>query len=766
MRIPLTEPTAPRYITINHESNQVHLMVPVVSGQEISTDNTCKATVALRDFFYGGALRELTAYKNALAFDIALLSVDNPQRVAKEARLAQIEAYIEAVSAMRNSYSDAMTAFLTRPSNLYGIQLRPRTQDSQSRVVNPVFNIERRNNAAGIPLSALYNAMHETFPGIVIGVTDPRSRLTNEVLGAIPASPTFENIRDALTTQCKDLFGMDIDFTAYFKRVNNMAVKQTADKAHIDALMGFSEENRATPEDYIDALLGTCAPDMWGTIPVPASPFFSIPAMVDVDERTERLSILTQFFLANLNIYCKAKGISAENFGTLLDASAATSRELVSVITTALNAGDDVEMVLCTFCNANADKFRLTRALNTEDVATIKEKFERTYHTVTATKENPHMDDFMILDVGALGETAKFVTHQGAICVNFADMVDAVAASANPDYFASIRADFATHPVEIPQSNEGVAGTIDVDIEALITRINDEQFEQLPDAVKVACRAHPTFQMRQFLPGVAKGRQDEADALLTASPANQQDLLRTPGVFTDYSGRTFNCTAFEYAYWAKDTHMCRMLERHMDDETKAYMLERIDEIERIDAATGQPVGLVYSQGGLEHRSAHFDLLPLVDALQRYVDGYYNWERTHNWDAMKAAWMEVGILQRDMPVHVVNEYCRPDRSFHPRPEFNEGALPRSLRFYNFETGGKQSLFPLGISDSSGLGIDFALARGLTRQGVRLAAGWARGAGASIDLAAISHLDEIRTVDLTRLRESLLPTDLEPSHSMRV
>lgn len=53
MHIPLTEPTAPRYITINQETNQVHLMVPVVSGQEISTDNTCKATVALREFFDG-----------------------------------------------------------------------------------------------------------------------------------------------------------------------------------------------------------------------------------------------------------------------------------------------------------------------------------------------------------------------------------------------------------------------------------------------------------------------------------------------------------------------------------------------------------------------------------------------------------------------------------------------------------------------------------------------------------------------------------------
>ena len=185
---------------------------------------------------------------------------------------------------------------------------------------------------------------------------------------------------------------------------------------------------------------------------------------------------------------------------------------------------------------------------------------------------------------------------------------------------------------------------------------------------------------------MAKGKQDEADALLTASPGNKQDMLRTPGVFTDYSGRTFNCTAYEYAYWAKDTHMCRMLERHMNNETKMEILARIKVIEGIDTAPGQPVGLSYQQRGHEHRSAHFDLTLLISALQRFVDGFNNWERTYNWDAMRAAWMEIGILQRDMPVHVVNEYCRPDRSFNPRPEFNEGTMPRSVRFYNLGAGG--------------------------------------------------------------------------------
>ena len=752
MHIPLTEPTAPRYITINQETNQVHLMVPVVSGQEISTDNTCKATVALREFFDGGALRELNAYKDALVFDILLLEEENPQRIAKEARLAQIGAYLEAVQAMQYSHGDAMTALMTRPSNLYSIQLRPRVQDSLSKVVNPAFNIERKNDARGNPQSAMYNAMQGRYPSIMIGQPDPRARVTSAILSALPASSSFTDIQQALREQSLALFGLTIDLT---QRTDGTP----ATKEVIDTLMGFGAD--ATPEDYIEALLGACALDVWETLPTP--PFYSIPAATSVDERTERLSILTQFFLGIVNVYCKARGISVQNFGAVLDASNDLSTELVRVVSEVLSRGDEVEEPLCAFCNDHATEFGLSRALNAADVATIKQKFERTYLTVTATKENPHMDDFMILDCDATGEAAKFVTHQGAICTDFAEIVEPTLA--NQDYFARIREDFAGHPAEIPHKNEWVAGDVDIEPEALLARITDEQFEKMPDAVKVACRAHPTFQMRQFLPGVAKGKQNEADALLTASSGNKQVLLRTPGVFTDYSGRTFNCTAYEYAYWAKDTHMCRMLECHMDDETKAYMLARIDEIERLDADTGQPMGLGYSQGGLEHRSAHFDLTPLKNALQQYVDSYDNWERENNLDAMRAAWMEVGILQRDLPVHVVNEYCHPDRSFFPRPEFNEEALPRSLIFYNYNTNSEQALFPLVVSDTAGLGV-FALIRGGRSASEGVQAEW-RGVWATRrDLAAVSRLDEVRTVDLTRSRESLLPTDLEPSHSMHV
>ena len=141
MKIPFAEPLSPRYIYINPETNQVHLLVPLVQGQEISTDNTCKSTAALTEF-KKTALNELNTYQSALEFDLELLGDDNPPlKALKEARLTQINAYIHALAPMREKYSNAIASqMLKTPSNLYSIQLRPLTQDPESIVVNPVFS--------------------------------------------------------------------------------------------------------------------------------------------------------------------------------------------------------------------------------------------------------------------------------------------------------------------------------------------------------------------------------------------------------------------------------------------------------------------------------------------------------------------------------------------------------------------------------------------------------------------------------------------------
>ncbi len=749
--IPLTEPMSARYIYINPETNQVHLLVPIVQGQEISTDNTCKSTEALKDF-EKSVLNELNKYKSAVEFDLQLLEASSLQKeskeedsptlkACKEARLTQINAYTKALPSMQNKYSAAIASMMSVPSNLYSIQLRPHDQDTYSRVINPVFSIERSNDAQGNPKSALYNAIYATYPNITPALLDPKSTLDAAVLKALAgASISFAAIQTEMTTQCNRLFNIPVDFT---RDIKNNPVSQ----ASIDTLMGFSNVAPATTQDYIDALWGICAPNLGASIPTP--PFNSV---LNDQDKTEKLSILTQFFLAHVNIYCAARNISDKNFGVMLDASPELSNELVAIVFSALGAGSSAEESLLEFFNDHAQDFGLNKTLTQTDMNAIQQKFNSTYKTVTATKENPHMDDFMILDVDRDTRAGQFVTHQGSICTGFEELAD-------PSLMKSIHNDFKTRSERvIPSKNEHIKASIELSVNA-IASLNDEDFKKLPPKIQLECMKSPEFQLHTFLHAVAKGKQDDAEKLLTENHKTgtgtgtgtetkaeaKTGLLLKSGTLTDYSGRTFNCTAYEYAYWAKDTHMCRMLEAHMDNETKANMLRRIDLIEK--------EGLPWQQHGQNHKTPHFDMKPLIDALQAYVDGYPQWNRDSNYNAMTAAWMKVGLAQRDLPVHVVNEYCRPDRSFYLLPAFNEDKLPRELMFNNWNSRRDEPLFPLVISATSGLGVDFSLWRG----GAGAAQGWVgacRGLDTQArDLAAVSRLDEVRTTDLTQSREIL-------------
>lgn len=770
MLIPLTEPLSSRYIHINPKTNRVILLLPIISGGEISRDNTCKTMVTLKEFFDGGALRELNDHKEALAFDIGLLATDHPLREAKEERLSQIEAYIGAVSAMRQSYGDALSVFLTKPSNLFSIQLRPEALDSQSRVINPVFTIERGVDRAGTPKSALYNALKKTFTQTKIQSKTSQELLKKTVLTVLKKRKvfSFKSIQEELALQADRLFIDKSKHGQKEKRTTEFDFTKTSDTLVTpDSTIPFSqtelEKIMTEPfgtKDYIDALIQVCTPNL-DTTTEPA-PFYKLST--NDTNKGEYLSITTQFFLATANVFCVAKDLTTTNFGVILDKAPDLSEQLVQAINTSLEKGEPIESTIGHFINTHHQEFGLNNKLTENQIEAIRQKFIRIYRTVTALKENPQMDDFMVAeDLKTPKGKAQLVSHQGFICANFAEIVDPVAASANPEFFSAIRADFAKHSQEIlHQKNEDSAQIIDITIEDLITRINDdEQLKRLPQAVQDAYRAHPSCQVRNFLQDVAKGRQIEAQTLLNTNKENTQTLLRACGTFTDYSGRTFtDCTAYEYAYWAKDTHMCRMLEALMDEETKADLLARINAIETD--------GLKFRQNGTEHSSTHFDFTPLKEALQAYVNGYGAWDAAINWNAMEAAWMQVGKAQRDVPAHVAQEYCRPDRSFDPLPSFNvdrndipKESLPRTLTFfYNLTTSQDESWFPLGASDSS-LGFGFALIRGSGEGCAPIGAGcWAFGRVAR-DLAAITRLDEVRTADLMQSLKNLEPPTITPS-----
>lgn len=763
MLIPLTEPTAPRYIYINPANNRVHLMLPVVSGTGIGLDNTCKGVSSSQEFFGRSsnpkqitALNELIHYKNALEVDLSLLSGHSPLKQPKEERLQQINNYIVAIRAVQNkpelnslngeypTYPASLTTVMQEEqSNLYSMHLRPTVQDVNLRSINPVFSLNRRNNNSGNPDSVFYTTLQNTYKTLSLAPQDARARLITAVLASTAAQDQdndFEGMKQVLRQKTKEQLGVDVDFT-------QTNAGQPVTKAFINNEMGF--DDTTTPRDYIVALLGYCAPNLFDT--VTESHFYTA-------KTAEELSVVTQFFLGSTNIYCASRDFSTANFGRVLDASADLSQALVARVMSVQPHGLSIEDVLLAFVNEHQAEFQLTNPLALDDMNTIKTTFTERYAEI---KDSPHFDEFSVLETHKPG---LFVTHQGSICTDFAELAKSPTLDIDSAYFQTSRDDY--HGINqtgtIPHKNAHIAASVDVNFEALNEKQLDDLLKKLPiktrlQILKTMPALHVRMQLRDALNHVARGEQAELERLLQSSPAAAPQLLLTAGAFTDYSGRTFNCTAYEYAYWAKDTHMCRMLEAHMDENTKADMLVKVI---KIDAD-----GLKYEQHGhvVEH-STHFDMTPLKTALQNYVNGFDAWNAANDYDAMKVAWMQVGLAQRDLPVHVVNEYCRPDRSFYPSPAFNEDKLPRVLTYYNYNSGSDVPLFPLVVSGSSGLGVDFALIRGTgqrragRREDQRVVAFAAR-----LDLAAVSRLDEVRSADLTLSRTNLGFIEPELDHA---
>lgn len=762
MKIPFTEPTAPRYIYINPETNKVHVLMPVVSGSEIGLDNTCKSVFAVQEFFgksrdvrQRAALDELVAYQNALEFDISLIDADSELKAKKQERLAQIKNYRAALEAMQKSpvLADLGKALPTYPeplqkmmgskeSNLHSMVLRPKEMDNFLRSLYPVFSLKREG------VGVFYGALSEAYKEIG-AIPGAREQVIATVLASDAGQRNhFEGLQRELTESIEQQLGIRVDFT---QTSAGLAVT----KSFIDTSMNTLE----TAKDTIESLLGYCASDLFDTLN--ESPFRSIRS-------PEELSIITQFFLANVNIYCRTQNISSTNFGTILDGSEELSNEVVGIVLSCTLSGSSIEEALFEFIHTHQMEFGLNRPLTPADSGLIKKKFTEYF---TQIKDSPHFDEFSVLDESKPG---PFLRHQGAICLNLAQLACIGFPEINPEFFAGVCADFgpqltALHGT-IPHNNPWVHADIELSIEQLLHHIHDEEqldtlLKKLPPEQRAELMASPILQRLQvpkFLHCVARGQQNEAQQLLEAN-AEAHFLLQTDS-FTDYSGRTFNCTAYEYAYWAKDTHMCRMLERYMDEETKAAMLLRCETIER--------EGLAYTQHGEPKNSKHFDFSPLKTALKHYVDGYNAWyAQKSNWPEMKAAWLCVGKAQRDVPAHVAQEYCRPDRSFDPTPRFNEAELPRNGTYYNWITERDERWFPVADSDSEGLGVNFALYGG---EGAR-AGGRGGGRGCSwhrcvlqpaLDLAAVSRLDEVRSHDLTRSREHLRPTDLEHVRSFLI
>ncbi|MCD6040152.1 MAG: hypothetical protein K0S27_1552 [Gammaproteobacteria bacterium] len=220
-----------------------------------------------------------------------------------------------------------------------------------------------------------------------------------------------------------------------------------------------------------------------------------------------------------------------------------------------------------------------------------------------------------------------------------------------------------------------------------------------------------------FLKLVAEGKKEEAEAMLKADPA----LIFQSGEVTDLSHRKFHhITGFQYALWALDWKMCKMLLNYLPPHEAGLQARALQE------------------NGTAH-GEHFDFGPIIRAYQKYEKVYADWPggREGIGKTLQPCWCtEVGGAQFLLPAHVIQQFYLDGRRF-PLADFKQPRLPGEGERW------KQAVVSdvyTHQQDGGGLGEKFALQAPIHGGREELGAPWITEGGAREDREGIAALAE--------------------------
>lgn len=362
MKVEMMEPKRTRYLYINPENNQVHLMMPLVGGATISTDNTCKAVMALRDFLMGkegvSALDELQAYEKGLETDLCILAKDTPIYKAKSERLTQTQDYMTALKAFAKKenlscltktfpvYPKSVQKLQEKSQGLHSILLAPTNIDKWTRFSKYEFSLERKKSRS--PFGCRRNFPEnlekklKTCDVKLSNIADELSQAPEVLAVKMPAhkqrkdgksmSVAFEELKKALVSHLKKN-GDQPGYQAAIDSLQRKRKKSDAEPEHNfvyfrDELMVVDDDSSV--RELIDMLLKSEAAGLSQNLK--GSPLFY--SNIDSKNPGPDLSIKIQYMLAKINLYCNAHRLSAEkvDFGKIIEAKKNKSLLQLSLI--------------------------------------------------------------------------------------------------------------------------------------------------------------------------------------------------------------------------------------------------------------------------------------------------------------------------------------------------------------------------------------------------------------------------------------------------
>jgi len=588
----LLESESIKYVYIGPD-NHVHIFVPVINGTDIGTDDGPLASRVLRSCLGSqidddtndsedgdnkidqSLIAQLQHYKKVLEHDIKFLSDRDRIKANKKERLRQVKKYIIAVEKLQKlygygspfrykNYPQSVSNLINQRSNLYTMILRPNQLNTTADFKNPVFSVDRSGK------QIFYNILRETYKDLKVKHKEtPRRILEKRVINRLEEEKCddndFEKYQKILQEEARELFHIEIDFP----------LKGRAAQAYIDNITHAEAKSPREPlgrNRYIKAMIDWCLNEpITPRLPVMAQKNYQSPFyMEDNDQQIEELtSIRTQFFLGIINIYCYAYNLSEKNFGRILDRNENLSIEIATRIKHALENGHDVEKIIFEIINNNAKTFSLMRPLNSSEIDKIKNIFSKYYDSI---KKSQYYDYFTILCADKPG---KFVTYQGCICVNLADLIKqelSILKDVDREYIVTTANLSDKLERFLPNTSEGSLTIYDI-------RLQDLEPKRLHEIVLASVSEGYVETLRRCKElGVdLKFKDENGNTLIhyaaqnTIDPKAVINFLQTE-VGLDFFERNKNqCTALHYLAQRGCTKFFSVILSHLDDkDNKGY----------------------------------------------------------------------------------------------------------------------------------------------------------------------------------------------------
>ncbi|CZG00221.1 protein SdcA [Legionella pneumophila serogroup 1] len=455
--IKFKEPERCDYLYID-ENNKVHILLPIVGGDEIGLDNTCQTAVELITFFYGSAHsgvtkysaeHQLSEYKRQLEEDIK--AINSQKKISphayddllkeKEERLQQIEKYIELIQVLKKQYDEkndirqlrtggipqlpsGVKEIIKSSENAFAVRLSPYDNDKFTRFDDPLFNVKRNiskydtpSRQAPIPIyeGLGYRLRSTLFPEdktpTPINKKSSKEKIVETVLAQVDADYMKDGDKEQKLEELKKLIQQEL-----VKIDSNLSVNMSRDGkevnlSYLDIVMALDDDS--TIKDWIEGIIEVSIdPTVWEA--QASSPFYDGAKEIKSDHEADRISIRVQYLLAEANIYCKTNKLSDANFGEFFDKEPHAT-EIAKRVKEGFTQGAEIEPIIYDYINSNHAELGLKSPLTGEQQQEITEKFTRHYNTI---KESPHFDEFFVADPDKKG---NIFSHQGRISCHFLD---------------------------------------------------------------------------------------------------------------------------------------------------------------------------------------------------------------------------------------------------------------------------------------------------------------------------------------------------------